>query len=161
MKYKIYFSGLLLFSFIGNVKSQSLTLSGGESESSSGGSISSSIGLSPATVVGNGSYTVSSGSQQPYEISMHLSVVDIKNKNIDVKIYPNPFSENVSVKFPQDYKKEKYDYRIFDLNGRLITKGELKEISNVLNLQNLSTGNYMLEINHFGKTINTYKIIKK
>ncbi|TDX83134.1 T9SS type A sorting domain-containing protein [Epilithonimonas xixisoli] len=161
MKYKIYFSGLLLFSFIGNVKSQSLTLSGGESESSSGGSISSSIGLSPATVVGNGSYTVSSGSQQPYEISMHLSVVDIKNKNIEIKIYPNPFSENVSVKFSQDYKNEKYSYRIFDLNGRLITKGELKEISNVLNLQNLSTGNYMLEINHFGKTINTYKIIKK
>ncbi|MFC4162496.1 T9SS type A sorting domain-containing protein [Epilithonimonas zeae] len=161
MKSKIYFSGLLLFSFIWNVKSQSLTLSGGESESSSGGSISSSIGLSPATVAWNGSYTVSSGSQQPYEISMHLSVVDIKNKNIDIKIYPNPFSENVSVKFSQDYKKEKYDYRIFDLNGRLIIKGELRETANILNLQNLSIGNYILEINQFGITINTYKIIKK
>lgn len=161
MKYKIYFSGLLLFSFIGNVKSQSLTLSGGESESSSGGSISSSIGLSPATAAGNGSYTVSSGTQQPYEISMHLSVVDIKNKNIEIKIYPNPFSENVSVKFSQDYRNEKYGYRIFDLNGRLISSGELKETSNILNLQNLATGNYMLEINQSGKTINTYKIIKK
>lgn len=161
MKYKIYFSGLLLFSFIGNVKSQSLTLSGGKSESSSGGSVSSSIGLSPATATGNGSYTVSSGSQQPYEISMHLSVVDIKDKNIDIKIYPNPFSENVFIKFSENLNKEKYSYKIVDLNGRLITKGDLKEISNILNLQNLSTGNYMLEINQSGTTINTYKIIKK
>lgn len=161
MENKFYFSWFLCLAFIINAKSQSQILSGGKSDISSGGSISSSIGLSPSTIASNGSYTVSSGTQQPYEISMYLSVVDISNKSIDVKIYPNPFSENVFIKFSENLNKEKYSYKIVDLNGRLITKGDLKEISNILNLQNLSTGNYMLEINQSGTTINTYKIIKK
>ena len=161
MENKFYFSWFLCLAFIINAKSQSQILSGGKSDISSGGSVSSSIGLSPSTIASNGSYTVSSGTQQPYEISMYLSVVDISNKSIDVKIYPNPFSENVFVKFSEGFGKEKYTYRIIDQNGRIINKGNLRESSNILNLQNLSTGNYILEINQSGKTINTYKIIKK
>ncbi len=161
MKYKFYFSWFLLFSFMCTVQAQSLTLSGGKSESSYGGSLTSSIGVSPSSISENGSYTLTSGTQQPYEISMHLSVVDVRSKSIDVRIYPNPFSENISIRFSENSKKENYYYRIFDLNGRLIINGDLKETSNILNLQNLSTGNYVLEISQSGTPVNTYKIIKK
>lgn len=161
MRNKFYFSWILLVALIINVKSQSLTLSGGKSENSSGGSISSSIGLSPSTIASNGNYTITSGTQQPFEISMHLSTIDITNKSIDVKIYPNPFSENVFVRFSENKSKDDYAYKIFDQNGRIINKGGLKNPTNILNLQNLTTDNYILEITQSGKTINTYKLIKK
>lgn len=161
MKNKLYFSWILLIALIINVKSQSLTLAGGKSESSSGGSISSSIGLSPSTIASNGNYTITSGTQQPFEISMHLSTIDITNKSIDVKIYPNPFSESVFVKFSENTSKNNFAFKIFEQNGRIIIQGDLKNSTNVLNLQNLTTGSYILEINQSGKTINTYKLIKK
>ena len=92
---------------------------------------------------------------------MHLSIIDITNKSIDVKIYPNPFSENVFVKFSENTIENNFAFKIFEQNGRIIIQGDLKNSTNVLNLQNLTTGSYILEINQSGKTINTYKLIKK
>ena len=81
-----------------------------------------------------------------------------------VYIYPNPFSDEFSVKFYSPYKQE-IDLFIYDQVGRNICK-RTKQITeagsndlHISNLSNLKTGDYILKI--IGKDfITNIKMIK-
>ncbi|GEM_PF-646164 len=81
----------------------------------------------------------------------------------DISIYPNPVSDVVQIAMP-DTAKERYDYKIYDSNGKLIKVfKDKKGLHITLEIQDLALGIYWLEINIPDTQQRGYstKIIKK
>ncbi len=93
-----------------------------------------------------------------YFCNKNIEITPQKMKNI---IY-QPESKNIKVQVLEGMIKidnitENVEYIIFSIDGKKITKGKLN--SNLISIQNLSKGIYLLQI--IGKEINiTEKIIK-
>ena len=77
--------------------------------------------------------------------------------NSSVKIYPNPFTDEVNISIENS---EKAELEILDMNGRLVSKKSLNEKKNVVNTSGLNSGIYLFKINNSGK-ISIIKGIKK
>ncbi|TBT97190.1 hypothetical protein CWI39_3117p0010 [Hamiltosporidium magnivora] len=76
---------------------------------------------------------------------------------LDLSIYPNPFTEYISV---DNKLGEKLNYIITDMSGKIISIGSLDPGTNTINLYDLSKGIYNISINN-SETIESYKIIKE
>jgi hypothetical protein len=88
-----------------------------------------------------------------YGTQTTLAVVE--NTALKFSIYPNPFSDVVNIIGINGNAS----FNLFTIDGKLIKKGKLEE-NNQINLNDLSKGLYLLQLNSDGKT-ETKKIIKK
>ena len=136
---------------------QQTTLASGGTFHSTAASLSYSVGQifyePQKTAIGE----VNPGVQQPYEIFVLAINEGSSNKNITV--YPNPVKDFLIIDFNSD-KLEKSSYQLFDGTGRMINKGELKNLKTEINTATLSPGLYLLSIMSGGTIIKTFKIIK-
>ena len=89
------------------------------------------------------------------DISQSLAV---KKKNLkDVSIYPNPFSDELTISIGNN---ELTEIRLIDELGRILTEF-IPETVNTLNLGSLANGVYhLLFVNHSGE-ITAEKVIKR
>jgi hypothetical protein len=71
-----------------------------------------------------------------------------------INIYPNPASDIIHIKNAKDVKS----YIITDFSGRIILKDFLAK--DFINIQSLSTGNYILQL-ITSKNIENFKFVKK
>jgi len=74
-----------------------------------------------------------------------------------LKIYPNPANEYLTVNFPSQYKNVRYG--IYDLTGRKIANGKISSSKNSIGLNHLAKGMYMLCIED-GKHFYYRKFVK-
>ncbi len=72
----------------------------------------------------------------------------LENDEIDFALFPNPVIEN-NLNIKSSTLLENINYSIFSMQGKLISKGETHH--NVVDVANLSTGNYFIEIIVDGK----------
>lgn len=141
----------------GIYQAQETTLAAGGTVHSTAGSLSYSVGqifYEPQNTATGG---INPGVQQPYEIYVLATNNTSSDKNITV--YPNPVKDFLIVDFNAE-KLENSSYHLFDGTGRIISKGELKNLKTEINTSTLSSGLYMLSISNGGKNIKTFKIIK-
>ncbi len=82
-----------------------------------------------------------------------LGTLDIKNQRDKEEIYPNPATNFIFVK-TSDAK----NYTIFEQSGRIAARGILT--NGEINIDFLTAGNYVLQINSKGKS-QSFKFIKK
>lgn len=85
--------------------------------------------------------------------SCFLATSEIKTTK-EGSIYPNPTKYNIHTEHIHDAEK----YRIVDVSGRLLKEGKIE--NEIINISNLSKGNYILQIVTRDK-IQTYKFIKE
>ena len=76
--------------------------------------------------------------------------------NINLMVYPNPAVNSVQVKLAS--KADNITYKIVNVIGRVVQKGRLD--SSNINVSNLNTGMYILEVNDGQKSLTT-KLMKK
>ncbi|GAA3640777.1 T9SS type A sorting domain-containing protein [Flavivirga jejuensis] len=117
-----------------------------------------SIGQASVTHTFNANnYSLRQGYLQP--VSASLISID-SNTDIEAVIFPNPFSSKVEVKF----KKPIIDIlqvTLRDVLGRIILNKQFSPMQSiVLNLNNLNTGTYLIQIRMRSKLLNA-KIIKR
>jgi len=93
-----------------------------------------------------------------YTTDQPLSVNDIDIKNAKISIYPNPSNNLISLN-NEDLHKQTFDYKIIDLQGRIIISGSTK-FNNQINVESLTNGNYIIQIQTDNNEIITRKIIK-
>lgn len=79
----------------------------------------------------------------------------LNEKQEDVIVYPNPSEDFVYISLLNNTYKDS-EFRIFDLQGKIVLQGLLLDSEIKLNLESLENGIYILEINN-----NQEKIIKK
>ncbi len=89
--------------------------------------------------IGNGVYTVSytdtngcTTNSNPFNM-FSTSI----NSKITFQVYPNPFTDEITINYPLNF-----NYTILDLKGSVLKTGK----SNKINLKDLSSGNYILQI---------------
>lgn len=136
---------------------KSINVSGGDA-TGTGGSVAYSVGQVVYNTNSSTSGKVSQGVQQAYEI-FTLAVEEVK-PNISLGIYPNPTVNKLSLQI-NDYNNEKLTYQLFDLQGRLLSKGQVTSQHTEINTADLPTAVYFLNISNLDrKKIKSFKIIK-
>ena len=86
-----------------------------------------------------------------------LSLVDNEVQELDLRIYPNPVSDEIYLGVPDD---EKVSINIFDILGKLVVESYFDSIKNNVNVSTLSKGIYIAKLQSGNKS-NTIKLIKE
>lgn len=155
--YLFYLSVLmLLICSVG--QAQTATLSSGGNGSGSGGVVNYSIGQVSYTNETSSGGTISQGVQQPFEI-FTLGDDNYPTIFLTMILFPNPTTSLVNLKI-NDYSFENLDYKLFDLNGRILESKIIQNSNTEIQLEKYAGGTYLLEIIENNKIIKTFKIIK-
>ena len=66
-----------------------------------------------------------------------------------IKIYPNPFKDNITIKLPLSYNNSQLNIKIFDISGRLVFDKKYLSINRTINasgMSNLEQATYLVTI---------------
>ena len=161
------FSAIVLLALLccgGGLRAQqAITSFGGDatsvtgSLSYSGGEIAVKTAYAPAVTVVNVTESFSEGVQQP------ITARDAQYQGIDalavgVAVYPNPTADNITLECDQPMQ---LSYTLYNANGQILSHGNYQGGQQVIDLQQLAAGTYMLHVATPDQTKkNIYKIIK-
>ncbi len=148
---------LFLLSASGFYEAQQTIIPAGNNAQSATGSVTYSVGQTFFESQESATGTVNPGVQQPYEIFVLATNENAVRSNISV--YPNPVKDFLTV----DFNTEKLDnssFQLFDVSGKVVYQGNLKNAKNQISASSLSVGMYILRITNAGKLVKTFKIIK-
>ena len=137
---------------------ESIPASGGIA-SGSGGTTSYSVGQVVYTTNAGTTGTVSQGAQQPFEISVVTQIKNAENILLQASIYPNPTSDFLNLKI-ENFKKQKYEIQIFNLNGKLLETKEIENAESKIEMKSYAGSTYFIKVMQKEKEIKTFKIIK-
>jgi hypothetical protein len=156
MKHYFIFTILLLFNSFKFYSQQNTVASGGDYIGSNG-SLSFSVGQIDYLNIDNASGNVNQGVQQPYQI-LDNSVNESDN-TFEITIGPNP-SFDVLIVQAEFSKMNDIQGFITDQNGKMVKERQNLSLNPSFKLNDLSSGNYFLQIENEQKLIKSYKIIK-
>jgi hypothetical protein len=136
---------------------QSANAAGGDA-TGSGGSVAYSVGQVVYTSNNGPTGTVSQGVQQAYEI--FLIGINETELNNSLSVFPNPIVDNLTLQI-SDYNNEKLSYQLFDLQGKLLSKGQIIAQQTQIKTASLPPSTYFIEVlNQENKQVQSFKIIK-
>lgn len=165
MRYKkLKLSAFLLLGLrICGLHAQEALPAAGGNASGSGGSVSFSIGQVFYNTDKDGNSSVTQGVQQPYEITVTTGLEDIKWINLDCSVYPNPTTNYLTLKVDASTKVsiQSLSYQLHDMNGKLIRFEKVENLETQIDMTNLVSESYLLEVINRKKIVKSFKIIKR
>ncbi|MFZ1675969.1 MAG: GDSL-type esterase/lipase family protein [Saprospiraceae bacterium] len=87
-------------------------------------------------------------------------IKEFKNNQLEVTISPNPTSDKILIEIPESTVDQKFNIRIYNLTGKLMSEQLARGASFSLSLDTMPDGLYLLKINS-GDRQTVKKIIKK
>ena len=75
----------------------------------------------------------------------HFTDVPLSQKKNKIKIYPNPFHDQLNIQYKKPIRNQNPDVYIYDIMGQLVSREKVNP-NHSLNLGNLKPGLYFLEI---------------
>ncbi len=130
----------------------------GGSTVSADGSVDYSFGQVFIATASDSAGTVIQGVQQPYEIYT-MSIVD-SSLISTLTYFPNPTIDFLNLKIPNFSDKE-LSYQLFNTQGKLIFSSKITSESTSIDMTNLATETYYLNIVDIeNKTSISFKILK-
>ena len=146
----------LLSMTISVIYAQEAVLTTGGDVSSSSGSVSYSIGQVVYTTNSNTDGTVSQGVQQAFEIF----TLKIEDNQLDVllSVYPNPTSNHINLRIDNQLRND-LSFKLYDLRGRLLRQGDITDKITQIDMQNLQSASYLINILHDHKRVKSFKVI--
>jgi hypothetical protein len=150
---------LLFFGvFISKTQAQQSVNTSGGNAIGTGGTVNYSVGQIDYTSTSGTGGTVSQGTQQAYEI-FTLGTDDFSNINLTMMVYPNPTPSMVNLKI-EDYTLENLKYSLFDIQGRQIESKKITQDETQIQMGNLVSAIYFINVIDNNKILKTFKIIK-
>ncbi len=136
---------------------EAVNSSGGDA-AGSGGTVAYSVGQVVYTANNGSSGSVALGVQHAYEI---FPVDNMETAmNISHTAYPNPTTENLILQI-SDFKNETLWYQLIDLQGKLISNGQVTAKQTQINTSTLPPATYFVNVvTQDNKKVQTFKIIK-
>lgn len=138
------------------LSAQEVISTAGETQIISGIEISWTIGEPVIETISSGSTVLTQGFHQS-----KLTVTALEEiTNVDLKVYPNPASEFVTIHFNTLGKNPVYS--LFDLTGKLLERKTISTTETNVNLKSYASGTYLLKLKYNPiEPLRTYKIVKK
>jgi len=156
---------MLFFSFKGIAQTNSNDLmdtiiASGSDASGSSGSVTYSIGQVFYSSIEESEYNVVQGIQHQ-ETYNSLDTQDVIDPKIEISIYPNPTTDFVNINM-EGYELENglKSYQLYDFQGRLLKQNTINQNGTQVNLSDLSSSIYLLQVYVDNKALKTFKIIK-
>lgn len=142
-----------------------ITFSGGDGRGATG-SLSFSVGqivqetsIARAITVVNITKSYTEGVQQPLTPRDNQRYEGIDPLAVNMSVYPNPATTHVIISCNQ--ATEPLTYKLYSANGQLVQNGTYTTGEEIIRMENLPIGNYMLQVASSDNTkMNIYKIIK-
>jgi Secretion system C-terminal sorting domain len=158
----------LLSSFAGmsqnNTAMETLNTSGNDALGSAG-SVSYSIGQVFFTYIGESVYNVAQGIQQTHLADDTENIdppEDIDSPEVAIVVYPNPTTDYVNLSMKGvDLENGQNTYQLFSYQGKLLRQQIIEEDLTEINLSNLSSSIYLLQVFVKNKIWKSFKILKK
>lgn len=157
MKSHKTFLAFLLTMTISVIYAQEAVLTAGGDASSSSGSLAYSVGQVVYTTNSNTDGAVSKGVQQAFEI-FTLSIDD-NRLDILLSVYPNPTSSHINLRIDNQLSKD-LSFQLYDLRGRLLSQGDITDKITQIDMQNLQSATYLLNVLQDHKRVKSFKVIK-
>lgn len=108
------------------------------------------------TAVENASANVREGVQQTYSVE-ELKIEGTEPFNFDIKVYPNPTTDNITVRLEQSVAGMRYE--LYGANGQLLQKESIDSNEQTIEMGEYAAGAYLLRI--MGDPASqSYRIIK-
>ena len=165
---KLFIIVMLFFSFKGiaqNTETNSNDLmdtiiASGNDATGSSGSVTYSIGQVFYTSIEESEYNVVQGIQHQ-ETYNSLDTQDVIEPKTEISIYPNPTTDFVNINM-EGYELENglKSYQLYDFQGRLLKQNTINQNETQVNLSDLSSSIYLLQVYVDNKALKTFKIIK-
>ena len=154
-KIKLIAAALLNLAYA-TISAQQATDAAGGNASGSGGSASYSFGQTFYTTHTSTNGSVAQGVQQPYEISIVTEIKEAKDISLSFLVYPNPTTDVCHLNF--NLKNNEFvKINVYNTLGELVyieTKNVTAgNVDYVLNLSELQSGNYSVQISFKNNTI--------
>lgn len=92
------------------------------------------------------------------DVCSSLSISEIDNSKSKIFIYPNPTNNFIIIQNRQN-STENFEFKIVDLTGKIVNKGSSK-FNDPINIQSLTNGNYIIQIETENGEKFTEKLIK-
>ncbi len=149
----------LLLSFAGfsqSIKSYVIT-SAGASMMNSEGALYISIGEPMNTEIQESDLMLSQGFLQVTLYETSVSTTELLQE--PVLAFPNPTQDFLNIDLPE--MDGEYQYLITDINGGVISRNQLTDRKNAVDLTQLNSGVYLMKVTKENKTSKTLKIIKQ
>ncbi len=136
---------------------ESVNASGGDA-TGGGGTLSYSLGQVVYITNTGGAGSVAQGVQHAYQIfpvgNMETAI------NISLTAFPNPTTENLTLQI-SDFENEKLTYQLIDMQGKLISNGQVSARQTIINTSYLASAIYFIHVlNQENQKVQTFKIIK-
>ena len=93
------------------------------------------------------------------EKMIHTGIKPIMPQPGFIRIYPNPASDKIHIDLSND--NHNATYRIFNLLGSSVAEGNLYSTNNIIPVNNLSSGMYLISITRGNEVYNKKLIIQK
>ena len=161
MKKTLLLAALLLTGLSLNAQ-EKLSTTGGDAESNSC-SVSYTVGqmavktaYERATNGERVSANVREGVQQTYSVE-ELKIEGAEPFDFDIKVYPNPTTDNVTVRL--DKAVANMQYELYDVDGRLLLKENLDSVEQSIDMRDYAAGAYLLRVVG-DKATQSYRIVK-
>lgn len=148
--------GLIALISVGVMVGQQTTMTAGGLYAAGSGSINYSIGVICLKGV-NGEAL--SGVQQPFEIITVITSAAGETVSLAPTAGPNPATQEVTLTMNGDVTNTSYVF--VRLSGETIQTKPVQQGANIINIETLTPGMYMLSVFKNGAAIKSFKIIKR
>lgn len=148
----------LLLCTIGIQAQETVAASGGEA-AGNGGTVSYTAGQVAYTATTSGSETMEQGVQQTYDIFVAINNEEIMGIKLEIMVYPNPTSDYLKL-VVEDYQLENLVYLLYDLNGKLLQKGDISFEETVIQTGYLLPAEYYMKVRSSQKELKAFIIVK-
>ena len=148
----------LIFSLDLALFAQEVISSGGDHHEKTSGSISFTIGEVVIETFPKTSNILTQGFHQTNLIA--VAVHELPGLDYEISAYPNPAKDYVILKLPAE-KVIGMEYRLYDVNGKLIQNKMLEGTETEIPFNDLSLATYFIKVIQGNKEIKTFKIVKQ
>jgi len=155
---KILLASIAVCYFCLGVNAQDVISTTGKYAETGSGSLSWSVGEPIVETVSDGSNTLTQGFHQS-----KLTVTTIYDKEIigiEIKVYPNPTSNYLSVEVNSEKQKELL-LSLFDMSGKLISQEKMTSSKQTVSMKEYAPATYLLKVTENNKELKTYQIVKQ
>lgn len=142
---------------VGTISGQEVVATSGDHHAIPGYAVSWTLGEPVIATGSSGSYSLTQGFHQP---KLTVTSTDILAIDLNIKVYPNPAQEFVTINSEQLLENARY--ALFSLSGEKLMEGKIRSSTTRLNLEKMASGTYILKLSgENNRPLQTYKIVKR